>query len=68
MQIEPEESVAHKQDPDRDQQCVSDYDYKKARYRNDSKDACGQEWMVILRSRNRWSSRLKSIEYFECLR
>src|SRR5258708_29348495 len=42
MQTEPEESVTCKQDPDRDQQCINDYDYKKARYRNDSKDARAQ--------------------------
>ena len=39
---EPEESVAYKQDPGRGQQGINDYDYKKARYRNDSKDARGQ--------------------------
>ena len=42
MQTEPEESVAYKQDPDRGQQSINDYDYKKACYRNDSKDARGQ--------------------------
>src|SRR5258708_32699802 len=39
---EPEESVAYKQNPDRGQQGINDYDYKKSRYRNDSEDARGQ--------------------------
>src|SRR5260370_24258450 len=42
MQTEPEESVAYKQEPERGQQSINDYDYKKACYRTDSKDARGQ--------------------------